>query len=132
MKKIKFTVSEKEYVVRCEDERGVEVFHWNARRMRFVISISIDGGEPKDFYYFDSVANFPKPIDEDGLRSAFECIVMDAMAGLCGGVDEFMREFGYEDYHEAQKIYLACNRASRFFQRHDVDIYELQEYVSEF
>lgn len=132
MKKIKFTVSEQEYVVRCEDEWGVEVFHWNARRMRFVISISIDGGEPKDFYYFDSVANYPKPIDEDGLRRAFECIVMDAMAGLCGSVDEFMREFGYKDYREAEKLYTACNRALRFFQRHDVDIYELQEYVSEF
>lgn len=132
MKKIKFTVSEKEYVVRCEDEWGVETFHWNARRKRFVISISIDGGEPKDFKYYDCVANFPKPIDEDGLRNAFYCIVMDATAALCDGVEDFMREFGYEDRKEAEGAYIACSRALRFFNDHCVDIYELQEYVSEF
>ena len=132
MKKIKFTVSEQEYVVRCEDEWGVEVFHWNAHRLKFVISISIDGGEPKNFDYYDSVANYPKPIDEDGLRNAFQCIVQDAPAGVCSSVDEFMREFGYEDYREAQKLYLACDKTLKFFQKHDVDIYELQEYVSEF
>lgn len=132
MKKIKFTVSEKEYVVRCEDERGVEVFHWNAHRLKFVISISIDDGEPKNFDYYDSVVNYPNPIDEDGLRNAFQCIVMDAMAGLFGSVDEFMREFGYEDYRKAQKLFLACERTYEFFERHGVDIYELQEYVNEF
>lgn len=132
MKKIKFTVSEQEYVVRCEDECGVEVFHWNARRLKFVISISIDGGKPKDFDYYDSVANYPNPIDEGGLRNAFYCIVSDASAGTCDSVEDFMREFGYEDRIETLKIYTACINSLSFFQKNGANIYELQAFVNEF
>lgn len=132
MKKIELTHSGKKYVVACEDEWGVEVFHWNARRLKFVVSISIDGAKAKDFSYYDSVANYPNPIDEDGLLNAFQCIVSDASAGMCDSIEEFMREFGYEDRLETAKIYTACVKMLNFFKAHGVDVFELQEFLSEF
>lgn len=130
--KIEFTVSGKRYVVSCGNVQGTTVNKWNGIRKQFWITVCIDDGEPVRFIYYDCIANYPKPLDESGLRLAFECYVSDASCvAWCDGLDDFMRELSYKDRSEARRAYEACSRANDFFKRSGVDLYELQVWLEE-
>ena len=130
--KIEFTISENTFVVSCGQPAGAAINKWGGLRNRFRIILRINDGEPIWFSYHDSIANFPKPIEEEGLKRAFECYVSDALAAYtCNGVEDFMREFGYDDRKQAGYAYVACEKALGFFNEHGVDVCELQEWLQE-
>ena len=130
--KIEFTVSGKKYVVSCGNVTGTAVDKWGGIRNRFVVTACIDDGKPVRFSFYDSIANYPKQLDEAGLRRAFECYVSDASCvAWCDGLDDFMRELSYKDRSEARRAYEACSRAYGFFKEAGVDLYELQVWLEE-
>lgn len=130
--KIEFTISENTFVVSCGAPKGLPCNKWNGTRNRFRITLRINDGKPIWFSYYDSIANYPNPINEKGLKRAFECYVNDAVAArCCNGVEEFMHEFGYENRREAGYAYVACEKALGFFNEHGVDVVELNEYLNE-
>lgn len=130
--KIEFTISENTFVVSCGAPKGLPCNKWNGTRNRFRIILQINGKEPIWFSYYDSIANYPNPINEKGLKRAFECYVSDALAAwCCNGVEDFMHEFGYENRREAGYAYVACEKALGFFNEHGVDVVELNEYLNE-
>lgn len=128
--KIEFTISENTFVVSCGAPKGLPCNKWSGTRNRFRITLRINDGKPIWFSYYDSIANYPNPINEKGLKRAFECYVDDALAArCCNGVEDFMREFGYENRREAGYAYVACEKALGFFNEHGVDVFELKEYM---
>jgi hypothetical protein len=130
--KIEFTISENTFVVSCGRPSGSSYRKWNGLRKCFRVTLQINDGKPIWFSYYDSRANYPYPINEKGLKRAFECYVNDALAArYCNGVEDFMREFGYENRREAGGAYVACEKALGFFNEHGVDVVELYEYLNE-
>lgn len=130
--KIEFTISENTFVVSCGRPSGIGYRKWNGLRKCFRITLQINDGKPIWFGYYDSIANYPNPINEKGLKRAFECYVNDALAArYCNGVEDFMHEFGYENRREAGYAYVACEKALGFFNEHGVDVVELNEYLNE-
>ena len=128
--KIEFTILENTFVVSCGRPSGCGYRKWNGLRKCFRVTLQINDGKPIWFSYYDSIANYPNPINEKGLKRAFECYVDDAIAALCcNGVEEFMHEFGFENRREAGYAYVACEKALGFFNEHGVDVFELKEYM---
>lgn len=129
---ITIKVSEHTYVVSCKNPDGKTVYHWNALRKQFNVGISIDGGEPKVFSYYDSHANFPCHITDEGLKSALWCIASDAMSyETSESFEDFTRELGFATDKEAENIYKSCKDYYDFFESYGVDLFELTEYLDE-
>lgn len=130
--KIEFTISENTFVVSCGAPKGSPCNMWNGTRNRFRIILRINGGKPIWFSYYDSIANYPNPINEKGLKRAFECYVNDALAAYTwNDIEDFMHEFDFENRREAAYMYAACKKALGFFNEHEVDVVELYEYLNE-
>lgn len=121
-------VSEHTYVVSCENPGGVTVYRWQGRRKKFDVGVSIDGGEPKVFPFYDSIANWPKEINDKTLKLALLCFASDALSyELSADFEDFFREYGYTQTAEAEKAYKACKLSWDFFHKYDVGLFELTE-----
>lgn len=114
--------------VSCKNENGATCEKWGGRRNRFAITISVEGVEDYKTPYYDSIANYPKPLNEDGLKNALYCVLSDASCCRSSrDLDDFISEMGYEDYKEGERAYRACEIANGFFNECDIDVYQALE-----
>ena len=86
-------------------------------------------GETISFYFHDNFKN------ESGKKDYLYSLLVDMCAyGSTDDVYEFMREFGYSDYEEAQRIRNACKRngdkVHKLFNEREID--ELTELLSDY
>lgn len=130
--KIQFTIEENTFVVSCSNPIGVPCNKWySGLRNCFDITLKVNDGRSIRFHFYDSIANYPNPIDEKGLKSAFECYVNDAIAALSSlNLDDFLSNFGWNmDSGEGFRAWYECNKALGFFRENGVDVVKLQEFL---
>lgn len=98
--------------VTAKNKRVAKKFQGGQEHYAYTIIFEVVGN-PIAFKspYHDSVYNYSrgKGIDEDMIKSAVYCILMDAYSyDECRDVNDFCNEFGYEDPNEGQRVYNAC------------------------
>lgn len=72
------------------------------------VTITAPGGKTitRDYFMGPALTGEPK------LMEVLESLIMDAEAVADRSVEDFMGDFGYEDYAEALKVYKACERTA--------------------
>lgn len=75
------------------------------------VTITAPGGKSITRDYFRG----PALKDEPQIMEVLECLISDAEAVADRSVEDFMGDFGYEDYATALKAYKACERTANRF-----------------
>ena len=102
---------------------------------QFKITLSYDG-RSTSFDFFDSIYNYnqgKKLLLESELPWCLYCFISDALAGQMS-FDDFMGEFGYEDWKEGKRVWKACGKMSDKYDDlfdDDFDIYDFINYIQE-
>ena len=114
--------------ISCKNENGTTCEKWGGRRNRFNITISVEGAEDYKTQYYDCIANYPKPLNKDGLKRALYCVLSDASCRRSSrDMNDFIRNMGYEDYKAGKRAYRACEIADGFFNECEIDVYQALE-----
>lgn len=115
MKSVKIKVLDKEFLIRAR-YKDLDCPIWdkeNYHNKYSITVINLNNNKRIWFYFWDSLINTQenKKLSEIDLIYAFKCFLEDALNYIDYNIDEFQKEFGYDNITLCLNAYDGCRKS---------------------